>query len=136
LLARAEIAAAPVPDNDIPRAEAYMRRFYAIVKRAHRSTFDVNEVARREVNWWVVHRRLSGQAENEELVQALHELYLALYGVDSPQLQTAAFHRAQAMLYSDRWVREGRQDGSLLLEQVESELVQSYSALREALLVS
>jgi hypothetical protein len=41
LVGRAEIAAAPFPNNDIPRAEAYMRRFYDLVRRVHRETFDV-----------------------------------------------------------------------------------------------
>src|ERR1700694_239605 len=58
LIGRAEIAAAPFPANDIPKAEAYMRRFYALVKQAHHETFDVEQAARLEVNWWVVHRQL------------------------------------------------------------------------------
>jgi hypothetical protein len=37
LIARAEIAAAPFPNNDIPRAEAYMRRFYTFIKKIHKA---------------------------------------------------------------------------------------------------
>jgi hypothetical protein len=132
LVARAEIAAAPFPDNDVPLAEAYMRRFYALVKQIHGESFDVNEAARLEVNWWVVHRRLFGQADNQELVDALTDLYATVYTVERRQVCPAAFHRAQAMIYSDRWVNEGRVEPSPLLEQVETELYLSYAALREA----
>src|SRR5262245_42027288 len=54
LVARAEIAAAPFPDNDIPTAEGYMRRVYQYVKNVHKLSYDVDEAARREVNWWIV----------------------------------------------------------------------------------
>lgn len=133
LVARAEIAAAPFPDNDIPRAEAYMRRFYTLVKKIHGETFDVGQAARLEVNWWVVHRRLFGQDQNEPLVQALTELYAAVYRVDPAEARQAASHRAQAMVHSDRWVDAGCPPGSPLLGQLEEELFKSYSALRAAL---
>jgi hypothetical protein len=133
LVARAEIAAAPFPDNDVPLAEAYMRRFYALVKQIHQEPFEVNEAARLEVNWWVVHRRLFGQPNNQELVDALADLYAAVYTTERANVYPAAFHRALAMIYSDRWVNEGRTEPSPLLEQVETELYLSYAALREAI---
>lgn len=132
LVARAEIAAAPFPDNDIPRAEAYMRRFYTFIKKIHRENFDVDEAARLEVNWWVVHRRLFGQAENQELIDALTNLYSATYQVAPESVRQAAYHRAQAMVYSDRWIVEGIPEDSPLLAQEEEELIKSYTALREA----
>jgi hypothetical protein len=132
LVARAEIAAAPFPDNDIPLAEAYMRRFYEFIKRVHREDFDPNEAARLEVNWWVVHRRLFGKPENEALIDALAQLYSATYRVPYASVRRAAYHRAQAMVYSDRWVNEGRVENSPLLAQEEDELITSYTALREA----
>ena len=129
LVGRAEIAAAPFPDNDVPRAEAYMRRFYALLKRVHHESFDVAQAARLEVNWWVVHRRLFGQADNQPLVQALVDLYAATFGVSPADVHEAAYRRAEAMRYSDRWVNDGRIAGSPLLGQVEAELVKSYAAL-------
>ena len=132
LVARAEMAAAPFPDNDIPRAEAYMRRFYALIKRLHGEDLDVERVARLEVNWWVVHRQVFGRTENQALVEALTELYAATYGVPPGEVRPAAALRAEAMIYSDRWVNEGRASGSPLLAQVEDALVRSYAALRAA----
>ena len=129
LVGRAEIAAAPFPDNDVPRAEAYMRRFYALLKDLHHERFDVAEAAHLEVNWWVVHRRVFGQADNQPPVEALVDLYAATFGVPPAQVREAAYRRAEAMRYSDRWVNEGRLPGSPLLDQVEAELVKSYAAL-------
>ena len=133
-LTRAQIAFAP-QDNDVPRAQAYMRRFYAFIKRVHHEDFDPDEAARLDVNWWVIHRRLFGKSENEELIDALAKLYAATYRVPYESLRTAAYHRAQAMVYSDRWVDEGKVENSPLLAQEEEELIKSYTALREAVTV-
>lgn len=132
LVARAEIAAAPFPNNDIPRAEAYMRRFYELIKNVHHAEYDVAEVARLEVNWWVVHRRLFGKTDNEELTDAVADLYAATFRVPKDKVREAARHRALAMVYSDRWVNEGRVADSPLLAQEEEELYQSYKALHDA----
>ena len=132
LVMRAEVAAAPFPNNDIPLAERYMRRFYAFIKRVHREQFDVDETAHLEVRWWVIHRQLFGQAENQPLVEALADLYSSTYSVPRERVRPAAHHRAEAMLYSDRWVNEGRAPGSPLLAQVRAELERSYAALRAA----
>lgn len=133
LVARAEIAFAPFPDNDVPKAEVYMRRFYQMIKSAHHEDFDVERAAHLEVNWWIVHRKLFGNAENKELVDALANLYMEAYGVDSPKLQEAAQQRAMGMLYSDLWVNDGKVDGSPLLVKEEEALYQSYVLLKEAI---
>jgi len=132
LVARAEIAFAPFPDNDVPLTLAFMRRFFAFIKQVHHADFDVDEVARLEVNWWSVHRRLFGQAENGELVEALAHATAAAYGLAADRVREAAYHRAQGMLCSDRWVNDGQEENSPLLAQEEEELVKAYTALRTA----
>jgi hypothetical protein len=132
LVARAEIAFAPYPKNDVPRVEDFMRRFYAFIRRVHHEEFDDAQAARLEVNWWSVHRRLFGNPQNQELVDALTDIYALAYGVDRTRVRTAAFHRAQGMLYSDYWVNQGKQPDSLLLVQEEQEFFQAYAALRAA----
>jgi len=133
LVARAEIAFAPFPENDVPKAEAYMRRFYQMIKDAHHEDFDVTRAAHLEVNWWSIHRKLFGNAENQELVDALANLYVEAYGVDSPKLKEAAQGRAMGMLYSDLWVNEGKAKGSPLLVKEEEALYQSYQVLKNAI---
>ncbi len=133
LMARAEIAFAPYPNNNIPLAEAYVRRFYATVKKIHPLDLDVDRAARLEVHWWGVHRKLFGNPKNIELVDALTDIYALAYDVPADRVRQAAFHRAQGMLYSDSWVNEGKAPQSPLLAKEEDELCRSYMALREAL---
>ena len=133
LVARAEIAFAPFPENDVPKAEAYMRRFYQMIKAVHHEDFDVARAAHLEVNWWIVHRKLFGNADNQELVDALANLYMEAYGVDSPKLKEAAQQRAMGMLYSDLWVNEGKTESSPLLVNEEDALYKSFVLLKEAL---
>lgn len=133
LVARAEVAAAPFPDNDIESAEAYIRRFYALVRRIHRAGFDVEEAAHWEVNWWVVHRQLFAREDNQELVEALARLYVVTFGLSPEEARLPAEHRARGMLYSDQWVNAGLPLRSPLLSQVEAELVASYRALKDIL---
>src|SRR5512141_356668 len=132
MVARAEIAFAPFPDNDLPRAEAYIRRFYSFIKGIHHEDFDVARAARLELNWWSVHRKLFGSSENRELVDALAGLYAEAYGIPIDALQEAARLRAAGMLYSDLWVNAGKPAVSPLLAQEEDALWQSYTALKAA----
>ena len=133
LVARAEIAFAPFPNNDIPRAEAYMRRFYQFIRAVHKEDFDVERAVKLEVSWWSVHRRLFGNPENQELVDALACLYEEIYGDTSEKFKEAAYQRARGMLYSDLWVNAGKPADSPLLAQEEEALYQSYKALKEAI---
>ena len=133
LIARAEIAFAPFPVNDIPLTEAYVKRFYQFIKKVHKEDFDVDRAVKLEVQWWGVHRRLFGNAENQELVEALKCLYEEVYGAESEKFQEAAYHRAKGMLYSDLWVNQGKPAGSPLLAQEEEALYQGYKALKAAI---
>jgi hypothetical protein len=133
LVARAEIAFAPFPNNDVPLAEAYTRRFYQFIKNIHREDFDVEQASKLEVNWWSIHRKLFGNKENQELVDALTCLYQEIYGAASEKFKEAAYERAMGMLYSDLWVNEGKPAGSPLLVKEEEALYQGYKALKEAI---
>jgi hypothetical protein len=133
LVARAEIAFAPFPDNDVPKAKAYMRRFFALINQIHQLHIDIDRAAQVEVNWWSVHRRLFGQAENQELVEALVESYVVAYGLEAESVRQAAYHRAQGMLYSDLWVNDGQKSDSLYLQREEEELAKGYNLLQGCL---
>ena len=133
LIARAEIAFAPFPNNDVPLAEAYVRRFYQFIKNVHHEDLDVKQAAQLEVNWWGIHRKLFGNKENQELVDALLCLYEKIYGAESGKFKEAAYQRAMGMLYSDLWVNEGKPANSPLLVQEEEALYQGYKALKEAI---
>jgi hypothetical protein len=133
LVARAEMAFAPFPDNDVALAETYMCRFYQFIKDTHHEHFDVLRAAQLDVNWWSVHRKLFGNSDNRELVDALASLYAEAYGVEPASVLPAARERAKGMLYSDLWVNAGRPDNSPLLAQEEEALYQSYVMLKQAI---
>jgi len=132
LIARAEIAFAPFPNNDVPKTEEYVSRFYQFIKNVHHEDFDVSRATKLEVNRWIVHRNLFGNAENQELVEALTNLYVEMYGEDSSKIRESARERARGMLFSDLWVNAGKLENSPLLKQEEEALFKSYSLLKEA----
>jgi hypothetical protein len=138
---RANQAWAPYPDNDPDAARSYMRRFYALVARRNRETFDVDEAARREVEWWRVHRYLQRGAPQgdahvyslDDLTDALAALYAHVYAVPAERVRAAAAHRAEAMRISDDWVAAGSDGASPAVAEERDELVKGYALLRAAL---
>jgi hypothetical protein len=135
LVLRANQLWAPYPDNDPDGARAAMRHFYALVAAAHQETFDIDEAARREVEWWRVHRYLQREAPGgpvEPLVDAVAALYSHLYGVSAGTVREAARHRAEAMVISDRWVAAGRVPDAPDLTAERDELIRGYVLLRAA----
>jgi hypothetical protein len=141
LVLRASQLWAPYPDNDPKRAQACMRRFYALVRLAHGEPANPAKAAELELNWWRVHRQ--GQYRDDphgtddgqpaaELVEALTRLYCHVYGDPEAALRPAAVHRARAMDLSDQWIREGCQPDSGLLPLEHAALVRSYAALLAA----
>lgn len=136
LVLRANQAWAPYPDNDPDRARALMRRFYALVTKTHGETFDLDQAARLEVEWWRVHRYLQREAPDgstEPLTDAVAALYAHVYGVPVDLVREAAGHRAEAMRISDRWVADGAHSGSAAIAAEREELIKGYTLLRDAL---
>jgi len=126
---------APVPDNDPVGARRAMRRFYALVASTHGETFDVDEAARLEVEWWRLHRVLQRDTPGEyaePLVNALAALYAHVYGVPAEQVRLAAAERAEAMRVSDAWVAAGCDPASPMIADERAALVRSYAALLAA----
>jgi len=132
---RANQVWAPYPDNDPDGARAYMERFYRMVAARSGERFDPTEAARREVEWWRAHRSLQhdrDSGEDRELVDALAQLYSYVYSVPLESVEGAAAGRAEATLYSDRWVAEGCDPASPLIGDERAALVRSYEELLAA----
>lgn len=132
LVARAEMAAAPFPVNDIPKAEAYMRRFYTYIKGIHKLDYDPAHAAKTDVKWWIVHRDLFNSTDKQPLVEALYDLNV-FYGAEPKGAREAAEYRTQAMVYSDEWIRQGKESGSPLIAQEQAELEKCYTTLKRAI---
>ena len=135
LVLRANQLWAPFPDNDPDGARRAMEHFYRLVARHHGEQFDPARAAEREVEWWRAHRehQCDGpDADRQQLVDALAALYAYVYGVPEDAVRTAAEQRAVAMDHSDRWVKEGRDPASTLVDQERAALVRSYAGLLAA----
>jgi hypothetical protein len=135
LVLRANQLWAPVPNNDPDGARRCMRGFYSLVVRQHHEPFDIDEAARLEVEWWRVHRYLqrdNPDGDDRELSDALAALYSHVYRVPRDDVRLAAEQRALAMRDSDRWVDEGCDPDSPLVERERAALVRSYAALLAA----
>ncbi len=129
LVLRANQLWAPV-DNYPDGARRCMERFYRLVARDSGESLDTAEAARREVAWWRVHRAVQYDGRGRtDLVEALTDLYSYLYGDDRERVRPAAVLRAEAMDISDRWVAEGCDLDSPLVDQEREVLVRSYAAL-------
>ena len=135
LVLRANQLWAPA-DNDPDGARRCMRRFYGLLKISYGEPRDVAEAARREVDWWRVHRERQHAADyldgDDELVDSLVRLYTFLYGEPEAAVRPAAVHRTEAMDLSDQWVAEGCRPDSPLLAREHAALVRSYAALLAA----
>jgi len=106
-LTRAQMAFAPHHDergNNVPKAIEYMQQFFTYIKEKHSEDLDPREAALAEVSWWVVHRKFFGHSDHPEVAEAVACAYAAAYRVDPALVRDAAYHRAQAMVYSDAWV--------------------------------
>jgi hypothetical protein len=60
---------APFPDNDAAGGQEQMRRFYTLISRIHRQTFDIAEATRLEIRWWRAHRELQHQEAHPDATQ-------------------------------------------------------------------
>jgi len=119
--------------NDPAGARRHMRRFYALVARAHGERLDAAEAARLDVEWWRAHREHQyGHGDERPLVDALVALYAHVYDVPAATVRLAAEERALAMVHSDRWVAQGCPPDSPLIAAERAALVRSYAALLAA----
>jgi hypothetical protein len=130
---RANQVWSPYPDNDPDAARAFMARFYTLVRDSG-LTLDPEAAAFREVEWWRVHRlhQRENAATEDDIIEALVDLYSYVYRTDREPMRPAAEHRVEAMRLSDAWVLGSCQLDDPLLATERRELVASYTALRDA----
>jgi hypothetical protein len=65
-------------------------------------------------------------------VEALTALYAQVYNAKPDRVRPAAIERAEAMVVSDAWVRDGCDPNSPALERERAALIRSYAALLAA----
>ena len=133
---RASIAFAPL-DNDVPLATRHIERFYAKARRAAGIAADAKTLARLEMDYWVVHRRLAiARAKNPQesgiapMVESLANLHAALFNSTPGAMRESAELRARAAETVDLITSRRSIDVPGDWRKVEDFLRQAYRAVR------
>jgi hypothetical protein len=137
-IVRASMAFAPV-DNDVPKANRHLRRFYEKARRTTNLSTDAVTLARLEMDYWVVHRNLAlermGRPDLENIapmIESLNSLHAALFGVSGESARRSAELRALAAKTVDRITGRYSSDVENDWRQVETYLQQAYQAVLSA----
>jgi hypothetical protein len=131
LVTRAAIAFKPI-ESDLPATRSFLERYYRMVRRYSGLTFDPVEVARLELEYWVVHRRLAGAADHGELVDVLTELHATTFGIPGERARDSGDWRTKAAVTVDRITSRRTTDVEADWRVLEEQLRSCYHSLREA----
>ncbi|HZS48711.1 MAG TPA: hypothetical protein VFC63_26805 [Blastocatellia bacterium] len=116
---------------DYEKALPYLINFYTEINKVSQTKFDVDKVARLEVEWWIIHRERAKHAPGD-LDLALAELPAEIYHVPVQNLMEHAHLRAVAMT-----IRDDKADAGGVTEDdwrhIEELLHQSYKSLFKAI---
>jgi hypothetical protein len=145
--ARAAIAIAPLDASDPVKARRYLGRYYVKVRRALGCTADVDDLADRELHYWVTHRavarkRLAEVAagrpvddppldEIAPVSDAFARLHAGLFNVTPEAMRQSGVYRAQAAAVVDRISGRYSPDVAGDWVRVEEYLQLAYRAIEE-----
>ncbi len=123
-----------VPVNhDEQKVLTYLTKFYSVARRYSGLRFDVREVARLELQYFEVHRRLSGKPDKEEFLQTLIALHSAIFALSPEAVRESAEWRLKAAnivdLITSRTSTNIEEDWRAL----EGYLRRCYSSIQQAL---
>lgn len=113
--------------SDYKKALPYLHKYYTIINKMSKTSFDVQKAAELELEWWIVHRQRA-QHQGGDLEQALAESAAVIYNISPTQVNEYAQFRANAMDIRDS---EQEKDGVSEAEwqQIADLLNQSWQAL-------
>ena len=128
-IAASAAAAAFVFKRSRSRQEAqaalpFLTCYFQFITQGSPSTFDPEEVAKLELDWWQARREASPASNYSSTIAWVSA---NIYGVDASAIQHAAFLRAQAMEYRDTR-RRAMTDQDW--KRIEEMLISSYKALQ------
>jgi hypothetical protein len=116
--------------QDYEKALPDLMKFYSAIRDISDIPFDVDRVARLELQWWIIHRERWKRPPGE-LEKALAELQSAIYGVPVERLMEHGRLRAEAMK-----IRDTKAEGGGMTEEdwknINDLLRQSWRSLAEA----
>lgn len=130
---RASMAWIPL-HHDEGKVLAYLEKFYALARRYSGLTYDVKHVAALELQYFAVHRRLSGKPDKGDFLQTLIDLHAALFHLTVEQARPSAQWRLQAAVLVDRITAGDSTDVEGDWHRVEANLREAYRAVAQELL--
>ena len=129
---RASAAWAPV-DHDEMVVLAYYEKFYRLARRFSGLRFDPAAVARLELRYNDVHRRLVGQPDKRAFVETRVELHAALFGIAPEQARESAELRVAANNTVDTISGRTSADPEADWRKLEEQLRGCYRSIQAAL---
>lgn len=147
---RAAMAFAPLDSSDRQAALRYLVRYYEKVRRALDCTLPAEELAARELRYWIVHREIAGkrlvevrgggtiadpdESAIEPVSQAFAQLHAGLFNSTTERMWQSAVFRARAAAVVDRISGRYSPDVPGDWRRVEEYLRMAYRAIEEATL--
>ena len=127
---RASMAWAPI-EHDERKVLRYLEKFYGVARRYSGLHYNVKQVAALELQYFEVHRRLSGNPEKEEFLQTLIALHSALFGLTPQQARESAEWRLLAANIVDLITSRTSTDVEGDWSKLEGYLRKAYSSIVE-----
>jgi len=91
---------------DYEKALPDLVKFYQAIRQTSDIPFNVNETARLELEWWIIHRQRA-QYKPEDLTRALAELQASIYQIPAERFTEHGRLRAEAMTIRDTKAEQG-----------------------------
>ena len=118
-------------EQDYEKALPDLVKFYAAIRKMSDIPFDVDRVARLELEWWIIHRE-RWKRQPDELPKALADLQAAIYGVPVDRVMEHGRLRAQAMSLRDTKADTGQAMTEEDWKKISDLLRQSWRSLADA----
>jgi hypothetical protein len=118
-------------EKDFEKALPELVNFYSAIRKMSDVPFDVDQVARLELQWWIIHRE-RWKRKPDELPKALAELQAAIYSVPLDRVMEHGRLRAQAMAIRDTKADAGQAMTEEDWKKINELLRQSWGSLAEA----
>jgi hypothetical protein len=127
-------SAAWVPaDHDEQKILAYLEKFYRIARHYSGLKYEPSRVAVLELQYFDVHRRLSGKTEKDEFLQTLVDLHSAIFGLSAEQARESAEWRLLAANTVDLITSKTSTDVEGDWERLEEYLRRCYRSIQREL---
>jgi hypothetical protein len=92
--------------GDYEKALPNLVKYYGAIRAVSDVAFDVDQVAKLELEWWIIHRERN-QYSRADLDRSLAELPAAIYQMPVEKFAEHARLRAEAMLIRDQKAEQG-----------------------------